>query len=83
MHRIQSIRIKFINEWKKEENPNLCYHTIDTIDNESNKFLVKIANQEYALFKNDGNNQDEKLNGNSNFINNIRYKKDISRYMAN
>ena len=46
------------------------------IDNESNKFLVKIANQEYALFKNDRNNQDEKLNGNTNFINNIRYKKD-------
>ena len=68
---------------EKEEDINIYYHTLDTIDNKNGNMLFKIPGQEYSLFKKDENVSDDKTCENSNFRNNIRYKDRQPRYMNN
>ena len=68
---------------EKEEDINIYYHTLDTINNKNSSVFLKIPGQEYLLFKKEENVSDDKPNENSNFRNNIRYKDRQPRYMNN
>ena len=62
---------------EKEEDFKIYHHTSGIIDKNNRNLLSR---KEYSLFKIKVNNPDDKLNKNSNFRNNIRYKKRQRRY---
>ena len=62
---------------EKEEDFKIYDHTSGTIDKNIRNLL---SSQVHPLFKIKVNNPDDKLNKNSNFRNNIRYKKRQRRY---